>query len=115
MPIHFRNKLQCGFNNKQVEEGEATVQERSGSIQEKEDWSKEKNNDISTIWGPFAGIETTLHKQFYWIPQRTMTILIIQRVNLLMILKVPKLVRISLCSSFSVMETLDGRSSISFF
>ena len=64
MPIHFRNKLQYGFNNKQMEEDDATVQERSGSVQEKWDWSKEKNSDISTTWGTFAGIETTLHKRF---------------------------------------------------
>ena len=66
--IHFRNKLQCGFNNnKQMEEGEATVQERS---------------------------------------------VIIQRVNLLMKLKVPKLVRISVYGLFFIMETSDGRSCI---
>ena len=35
-----------------------------------------------------------------------------QRVNLLMILKVAKLVRMSVCGLFSVMETLDGRSCI---
>ena len=33
-------------------------------------------------------------------------------VNLLIILKVPKLVRMSVCGLFSVMETLDGRSRI---
>ena len=70
-----------------------------------------KNGDISTIWRPFAGIET-LHQQFCCIPQRMMTILVIQRVNLFMILKVPKVVRMSVCGLFSTMETLDGESSI---
>ena len=37
---------------------------------------------------------------------------IIQRVNLLMMLKVPKLVRISVCGLFFIMETSDGRSCI---
>ena len=39
---------------------------------------------------------------------------IIQRVNLLMMLKVPKLVRISVCGLFFIMETSDGRSCIFF-
>ena len=37
---------------------------------------------------------------------------IIERVNLLMMLKVPKLVRISICCLFFIMETSDGRSCI---
>ena len=51
--IHFRNKLQCGFNNKQMEEGEATVQERSSegeSINEAE--SSEIGKNIS-MWFVF--------------------------------------------------------------